>query len=102
MSFGAQYDIYKQITFDFPVDSSKDLSEVLRKSKIELTVELKDYDTASSNDNLGKERVVVSLNEANIPKYTSTGFPDGKEKGFINIKHGTKGHLLVSFYIEKL
>lgn len=101
MRYGAQYEIGKQITFDFPIDSKTSLEEVLKKSKIELTVELKDYDTASSSDILGKERVVIPLNEANIPKYTGNHFPSPNQKGIVNIKHG-KGHLLVSYYIEKL
>ena len=101
MRYGAQYEIGKQITFDFPVHNTNNMDEFLRKSKIELTIELKDYDTATASDILGKERVVIPLNEANIPKYSSTQFPSSNQKGVVNIKHG-KGHLLVTFFIEKL
>lgn len=102
LKVGAQYEINKKITFDFPVDGSKDIQEVLKKSKIELTVELKDYDSTSSNDILGKERVTLPLNEALISKLGNNKLPQPTQKGVINIKHGTRGHIMVTFYIEKI
>ena len=101
MGSGAKYTIGKQITFDFPLHNLNNMEEFLRKSKIELTVELKDYDSTSSSDILGSERVVIPLNEASIPKYTALENPPSNQKGVVNIKHG-KGHLMVTFYIEKL
>lgn len=101
MKIGAQYEIGKSITFDFPVQNPSNMNEFLKKSKIELTVELKDYDTASSSDILGKERIVIPLNEASIPRHTSSSMPSSQQKGVIHIKHG-KGHLMVTFYIQKL
>ncbi|BCY28958.1 hypothetical protein KK2020170_18260 [Flavobacterium okayamense] len=102
LKVGAQYEINKKITFDIPIDGSKDIQEVLKKSKIELTVELKDYDSASSNDILGKERVTLPLNEALISKLGNNKLPQPTQKGVINIKHGTRGHIMVTFYIEKI
>lgn len=97
------YTINKKITFDFPVQNSNSAASDLKKSKIELTVELKDYDTASSSDILGKERIVIPLNEATISKRNDNQIValNGTEKGVVSIKHG-KGHLLVTFYIEKI
>lgn len=102
LKVGAQYEIDKKITFDIPVDGSKDIQEVLKKSKIELTIELKDYDSTSSNDILGKERIVIPLNEAPIEKMPYNNSPKTTDKGVINIKHGTRGHIMITFYIEKL
>ncbi|MGV7105058.1 hypothetical protein [Flavobacterium sp. U410] len=102
LKVGAQYEIDKKITFDIPLDGSKDIQEVLKKSKIELTVELKDYDSTSSNDILGKERIMIPLNEAPIQKMPYNNSPKTTDKGVINIKHGTRGHIMVTFYIEKI
>lgn len=99
--YGTAYTINKSITFDFPVDNKKDINEVLKYSKIELTVELKDYDKLSKNDILGKERVTIPLNEATITKRKDNQLPETTDKGVVNIKHG-RGHLMVTFYIEKL
>lgn len=96
------YKIGKQITFDFPVKNPNEIDRLLKKSKIELTVELKDYDTTTSSDILGKERVTVPLNEAIKKKYSKLALPsDDYGKGVIHIKHG-KGHLMVTYYIEKV
>lgn len=99
LSSGSQYEIGKQITFDFPMGNNSD--EILKKSKIELTVELKDYDSTSSVDILGKERIIIPLNEANISKRTKKYIPTSDSKGVINIKHG-KGHIMVTYFIDKL
>lgn len=101
LSIGSQYEIGKQITFDFPINNINSIDDILKKSKIELTVELKDYDSASSVDVLGKERVVIPLNEATIPKRTQNYIPTSTSKGVINIKHGN-GHIMVTYHIEKI
>ena len=101
LSSGSQYEIGKQITFDFPTSNSSNVNDFMKKSKIELTVELKDYDSASSVDILGKERVVISLDEASIPKKAQNYIPKSDSKGVINIKHG-KGHIMVTYHIEKI
>ena len=101
LSSGSQYEIGKQITFDFSANNISNWNDFLKKSKIELTVELKDYDSASATDILGKERVVIPLSEATIPKRTQNYVPKSDSKGVINIKHG-KGHIMVTYYIEKI
>lgn len=95
------YTINKKITFDFPVNPNQTLNETLRKSKIQLTVELKDYDKINSNDILGKETIIISLDEAGIKKTAEGVLPNPNDKGIINIKHG-KGHIMVAYYIEQL
>lgn len=100
------YLINQAITFDFPIQTrgsyEQTLDQLLSNSKLELTIELKDYDTASSTDLLGKERVVIPLKEALVPKYTGNAAPARNQGfGFLHITHG-KGHLIVTYHIERV
>jgi hypothetical protein len=100
------YEIKKQITFDFPVNNPNNIEEVLKNSKIELTVELKDVDNLSSYDILGKERVTIPLNEANIKRIPNANFKNHLKndwtKGVFTVKHGSGGIIYVFYYIEKI
>ncbi|MEZ4830247.1 MAG: hypothetical protein R3C61_28775 [Bacteroidia bacterium] len=96
------YLIGKAITFDFPLQPNELPDDMMRNTKIELTIELKDYDTASSSDILGKERVTIPLNEASIPAYTGNIAPSNKQGfGYLHITHG-KGHIVVTYHVERL
>ena len=93
---GVSHPINKQITFDIPFPSNVPKSNILRDSKLVLTVELKDYDSVSSVDILGKETITIPLNEA--IKYSQGGTPG---IGKLNFSHGS-GRLTVSYQIEIL
>ncbi|GAB2488418.1 hypothetical protein [Algoriphagus taiwanensis] len=96
MKVGVSYPIGKQITFDMPFPASSAEATTLRNSKIVLTVELKDYDTISSSDILGKETITIPLNE--VSKYVQGGNPG---KGKLTFTHGS-GKLTVTFQLEIL
>lgn len=96
MSVGVKYAIDKVITFDFPFPGNQSSANVLKNSKIALTVELKDYDTFTKHDILGKHTVTIPLDEAG--KFAAGGNPG---LGKITFRHGS-GHLTVSYQIELL
>jgi hypothetical protein len=93
---GVSHSIDKQITFDIPFPANVPKSSILKDTKLVLTVELKDYDTVSSIDILGKETITIPLNEA--IKYIQGGNPG---IGKLNFSHGS-GRLTVSYQIEIL
>lgn len=106
LHYNNTYNINKKITFDFPINNSNNIEEILKKSKIELTVELKDLDNLSSHDILGKERVVIPLNEANIERIPGANMKEhlinDQPKGVFTVRHGRSGIIYVFYYIEKL
>ncbi|WP_268036554.1 hypothetical protein [Algoriphagus sp. PAP.12] len=102
MRLGDHFTIGKSITFEFPVGSGNSLGTILSKSTFELTVELKDYDRTSSNDILGKERITFTIDEGNFSPLTDSRLPAPTGPGILNIRHGKKGQIQVTYYLERI